>query len=81
MLALLRMLPAHCIVILNVTEGGVRDLRYLSFKTGAQRRSTNSQDLKLHRILRIQKAERWLRRLFARQRQYQLLQHQPLVWG
>jgi hypothetical protein len=29
-------------VILNVTEGGVRDLLYLSFNIGAKRRSTKS---------------------------------------
>jgi hypothetical protein len=28
------------LVILNVTEGGVTDLLYLSFNTGAKRRST-----------------------------------------
>jgi hypothetical protein len=30
---------AHTFVILNVTEGGVRDLLYLPFHIGAERRS------------------------------------------
>jgi hypothetical protein len=32
----------HNFVILNVTEGGVRDLLYLPFNIGAKRRSTNA---------------------------------------
>jgi hypothetical protein len=32
----------HTFVILNVTEGGVRDLLYLPFHIGAKRRSTNA---------------------------------------
>jgi hypothetical protein len=32
----------HNFVILNVTEGGVRDPLHLSFNNGAQRRSTNT---------------------------------------
>ena len=32
--------PPPKAVILSVTEGGARDLLYLSFNTGAQRRST-----------------------------------------
>jgi hypothetical protein len=32
----------HKFVILSVTEGGVKDLLYLSFNIGAKRRSTHS---------------------------------------
>ena len=40
----------HTFVILNVTEGGVRDLLYLSFNIGAERRSTKS--LLIHALKR-----------------------------
>jgi hypothetical protein len=32
----------HKLVILNVTEGGVKDLLHLPFRTGAKRRPTSS---------------------------------------
>jgi cob(I)alamin adenosyltransferase len=35
----------HNFVILNVTEGGVRDLLYLPLQIGAQRRSTNAHPM------------------------------------
>jgi hypothetical protein len=35
-----RWLLAYTLVILSVTEGGVRDLLYLPFHIGAKRRST-----------------------------------------
>jgi hypothetical protein len=44
----------HKLVILNVTEGGVKDLLYLPFNIGAKRRSTNPGTLTgrpLHRIV------------------------------
>jgi hypothetical protein len=34
--------PLREAVILNVTEGGVKDLLYLPFHIGAKRRSTNA---------------------------------------
>jgi hypothetical protein len=36
----------HNFVILNVTEGGVKDLLYLPFNIGAKRRSTNANAAK-----------------------------------
>jgi hypothetical protein len=33
----------HALVILNVTEGGVKDLLYLPFNIGAKRRFSQSQ--------------------------------------
>jgi hypothetical protein len=33
----------HKLVILNITEGGVKDLLYLPFNIGAKRRSTNAE--------------------------------------
>jgi hypothetical protein len=35
---------AAVLVILNVTEGGVKDLLYLTFDIGAKRRSTKTTD-------------------------------------
>jgi hypothetical protein len=35
----------HKLVILNVTEGGVKDLLYLPFDLGAKRRTTNADAL------------------------------------
>jgi hypothetical protein len=35
------------LVILNVTEGGVKDLLYLPFNNGAKRRSTNPNAVNL----------------------------------
>jgi cob(I)alamin adenosyltransferase len=42
----------HTFVILNATEGGVKDLLYLPFNTGAQRRSTKTKccELLSHQI-------------------------------
>jgi hypothetical protein len=36
------LVPQLKLVILNVTEGGVKDLLYLPFDIGAKRRSANS---------------------------------------